>query len=194
MATPVHPNLDRLARLRQYDTTGFYLSDEPAEGSDDSGCLTVVVDPTNRVIGVRVNGSADAVRTPTKLSAAFDEAVGRARYERYLAGAGPQADNDPPTVVLGAGPHPRRLIDNFDITGQEPTGELRGASRHFAARGLNRAEGSSDNQCVTVTLDLASAHGSMAVDSGWLANASAGSIAAAITQAYLAAYREQDRS
>jgi len=45
-----------------------------------------------------------------------------------------------------------------------------------------------------VTLDLASSHGRLEVDSGWLATARCKPLGAAITQAYRNAYRKQDRS
>ena len=47
---------------------------------------------------------------------------------------------------------------------------------------------------MTVTLDLASSHGRLYVDSGWLASARCKPLGAAITQAYRNAYRKQDRS
>ena len=45
-----------------------------------------------------------------------------------------------------------------------------------------------------MTLDAGSADGTLSADPGWLANATAGQIGSAVTQAYEDAYRKRDRS
>ncbi len=86
-------------------------------------------------------------------------------------------------------------MENFQKTGTTPSGRLRGTSAQYTYRDLDGAAvGRSDNGCVTVTLDLASAHGRLQIDGGWLASARSALVAAAITQAYRNAYRKQDRS
>ncbi len=54
--------------------------------------------------------------------------------------------------------------------------------------------GVSDNDCVRVTLDIASSHGVVDADAEWLANAAATNIASAVTQAYTDAYGKRDEA
>ena len=53
--------------------------------------------------------------------------------------------------------------------------------------------GHSDNQCVTVTLDAAGPCGEVEADPGWLANAAPAAVAAAVQQAFEAAYEKRDQ-
>ena len=189
----------RLAALRRTDRTRFWAADDPASGRDGSGAVTVTVDPTNRITNVAVRGPADHLRTPALLAGAVDEAAGAARAARLRASrAGSDADASngrarrpvARPLVLGVQP-----VENFQETGTTPSGRLRGTSSHYLYRDLDGgAVGQSDNGCVTVVLDVASAHGRLHVDSGWLANARCKPLGAAITQAYRSAYRKQDRS
>ncbi|HET9422361.1 MAG TPA: hypothetical protein VFO49_14575 [Nocardioides sp.] len=196
---PLDATTTRLAALRRTDRTGFWAGDDPASGQDGSGAVTVTVDPTNRITEVAVRGRADHLRTPELLAAAVDEAAGAARAARLRAGrAGSDVDEsttrDRRAVArpLGIGV---QAVENFQETGTTPSGRLRGTSGQYLYRDLDGgAVGQSDNGCVTVVLDLASSHGRLHVDSGWLANAPSKPLGAAITQAYRNAYRKQDRS
>ena len=188
----------RLAGLRRTDRTGFWASDEPASGKDSSGTVTVTVDPTNRVTEVSVRGNADDLREPDKLARAVDEAAGAARSARLRAG---RTDSDESASTRARRPVARPLaigqlaVENFQQTGTIPSGRLRGTSANFMYRDLGGpAVGQSDNECVTVTLDLASTHGRLQIDGGWLASARNKPLGAAITQAFHNAYRKQDRS
>jgi hypothetical protein len=191
----------RLTALRRTDRTGFWATDDPSSGRDSSGAVTVTVDPTNRITDVAVRGPADHLRTPELLAGAVDEAAGAARAARLRAS---RADSDAEAdgsssratrpvarpLVLGVQP-----VENYQVTGTTPSGRLRGTSNQYLYRDHDGgAVGQSDNGCVTVVLDLASAHGSLHVDSGWLASARCKPLGAAITQAYRNAYRKQDRS
>jgi hypothetical protein len=189
----------RLTALRRTDRTGFWAGDDPASGQDSSGAVTVTVDPTNRIIDVAVRGRADHLRTPEQLAGAVDEAAGAARAARLRASRA-DADTDASSTRAGR-PVARPLalgvqpVENFQETGTTPSGRLRGTSSQYLYRDLDGgAVGQSDNGCVTVVLDLASAHGRLHVDSGWLASARCKPLGAAITQAYRNAYRKQDRS
>jgi hypothetical protein len=191
----------RLTALRRTDRTGFWAGDDPASGQDSSGAVTVTVDPTNRITDVAVRGRADHLRTPELLAGAVDEAAGAARAARLHASrAGSDAEPTKPTKPAGR-PVARPLalgvqpVENFQKTGTTPSGRLRGTSGQYLYRDLDGgAVGESDNGCVTVVLDLASSHGRLHVDGGWLASARSKLLGAAITQAYRNAYRKQDRS
>lgn len=186
----------RLEALRRRDRTGFYASDRSAIGRDSTGALTVTVDPTNRITQVAVTGSADRLREPGLLAAAVDEAAGAARAARLAASRPDDPARGDGTGVPVAQRAKRYVheVENFQETGRVPSGALRGSSARFAWHALSPAAGSSHNACVTVTLDLASAHGRIDVDRGWLANARPAGIGSAITEAYADAYRKQDRA
>jgi hypothetical protein len=188
----------RLTALRRTDRTGFWASDRPASGRDASGALTVTVDPTNRVTGVSLRGRSEHLRDPERLGRAVDEAAGAARAARLqasmpgIAERGRTRARRPVARPLGLGTH---AVENFQKTGTTPSGRLRGTSAQYLYRDLDGAPvGRSENGCVSVTLDLASSHGRLHVDSGWLKSARSAHVAAAITQAYRNAYRKQDRS
>jgi hypothetical protein len=51
--------------------------------------------------------------------------------------------------------------------------------------------GVSDNDCVSVVLDVSGPGGDLAFDDGWLRQATSPNVGAAITQAFAAAYRER---
>ncbi len=191
----------RLTALRRTDRTGFWAADGPAHGQDSSGAVTLTVDPTNRITDVAVRGPADHLRTPELLAVAVDEAAGAARAARLRASRA-ESDADAEAASRRAErPVARPLVlavqpvENFQENGTTPSGRLRGTSSQYLYRDLDGgAVGQSDNGCVTVVLDLASAHGRLHVDSGWLASARCKPLGAAITQAYRNAYRKQDRS
>jgi hypothetical protein len=187
----------RLAALRRTDASGFYASSDPATGTDATGTITVTVDPTNRITHVAVAGSADQVRDPERLSEAIDQAAGAARTARLRASR-PAAFA--PAAAARRRPVARRFeataraVENYQETGRVPSGALRGLSSHFVEHDLEPAVGISDNECVVVTLGLASSHGRVEVDRAWLANARSASIGPAVTQAFANAYRKQDRA
>jgi hypothetical protein len=64
----------------------------------------------------------------------------------------------------------------------------------YDTREIGPVEGISDNSCVEVQLPIASSFGPFTSDPGWLANAAAAHIGAAVTQAFAAAYRKRDMS
>ena len=61
-----------------------------------------------------------------------------------------------------------------------------------AARPAGPHVGHSDNRCLTVRLDAAGPCGDVDADAGWIAQAAPARIAAAIQQAFTAAYEERD--
>jgi hypothetical protein len=178
----------RLARLREYDTTGLYASDEPSDGTDPGNALTVTIDPTLRVTGVQIH-RIDALRPPNSLPETFKAAYAAALAARRRghqpakeSAVRPRATSAP--LTLSTAPA-RELLDRHSIRRERKLNPQPG----FGSR---EAAGISQNQCVTVALPPASSAGSMAVDSGWLQNASASNVARAIVEAFTDAYTKRD--
>ena len=179
----------RLARLREYDATGLYASDEPSDGTDPGNSLTVTIDPTLRVTGVQIH-RIDAIRPPNSLPELF-----KAAYAAAVAARRPQQ----PPQESAATARPRPTAEPVTIS-TAPTRER--LNRHSIRRkrqfnpqprfGFRAATGTSHNQCVTVALPPASPAGPVAVEPGWLQNASASNVARAIVEAFNDAYTKRD--
>lgn len=179
----------RLEQLRATDTIGVYASDEPTEGTDRTGALTVTIDPTLRVVGTEAL-HIDGLRTPAELGAAVASA--------YRAAITARLRRDAPDQPRGARPVPVATPVRPDIRKDELL------NRHYifeATREQRRARrpasgvvtGRSRNDCVWVTLSPASAMGTVDADPGWLAQTTGSLLASALTEAFEDAYSERDR-
>ena len=177
---------DRLAELRATDAIGVYASDDPSTGQDPAGAVTVTVDAVLRVVAVDVH-RADAVRDPAALRETIDAAYGAAVAARL-----PRAE-----AVTRTGPPVARGL-RLDV--RRPTAEQlaahrlrrQGAAEEPRGPRTTAATGVSDNDCLTVTLPPAGPRGLVDADPGWLAQAPASKIRAALVQAFAAAYTERD--
>lgn len=160
----------------------------PATGTDESGSISVGVDVDGRVVDVTVSSIAPRLRHAPLFEAAFDEALTRANGAAL------------PPVDVPAG---RTTVTARRISAppRVPLSELVGPFLHrphrspvgSGGRGLIGGEtGTSDNDCVSVELDRTGPGGRISVDHGWLANAVPGNVAAAIEQAFAAAYRTRE--
>lgn len=186
--TSPDPTSARLAELRRTDASGVYAGDEPADGTDPSGAVTVTIDPTNRVTAVRVS-EAEKIRTPAGLAEAFDEAYSAALAHRLASSR--------PARTPRSTSRPRAVATRPVF--RRPTAEQlqRHRIRNETPRTTQRSSpgqvvGISANDCVQVTLAPAQTSGTVAADPGWLANAGPSNIASAITEAFNAAYAERD--
>lgn len=180
------PARDRLAELRASDTIGVYAGDDPSTGQDPAGAVTVTVDALLRVVDVHVH-RADAVRDPAVLRGTIDAAYGAAVAARFPA-AEPVTRTRPP-VARGL-----RLDVRRPTAEQLAAHRLRrqGAAEEPRVPRTTVASGVSDNGCLTVALPPAGPRGRVDADPGWLAQAPAGRIRAALVQAFAAAYTERD--
>ena len=178
----------RLAELRRTDATGVYASDEPADGTDPSGAVTVTIDPTNRVTAVRLSND-ERIRTSAGLAEAFESAYSAAlanRLKRSRAARPPRPATRPRAVAT-------RPVFRRPTPEQLQRHRIRTETPRTAARSSpGQVVGVSANDCVQVTLAPAQSSGTVVADPGWLANASPSNIASAITEAFHAAYVERD--
>jgi hypothetical protein len=169
----------RLERLRATDTTGVYAGDEPSTGSSPDGALTVTIDPLLRVVAVHVH-AAEELRTDEALNKALAEA-----YRNALAARLQPRDSSP-----GAARPVARKVRRVSARAT-PARLERHQVRHRPqpqGPGARPVSGSSDNQCVTVTLAPATPRGSVATDPGWLAQTTAARLSGALTEAFLDAH------
>lgn len=150
-----------------------------------SDAIGVDLDRDGRVRGVQIGHLPDALRQGDALDRAFREAMARA-----LAADLPAA----PPALDGSGrvqaarvtlPERRPLRDLVREALDRPSAHDAGP----AVRVLGGEQGESDNGCVTVVLDPAGPGGDLSFDAGWLSQAGVSNLAAAITQAFAAAYR-----
>ncbi len=182
---------ERLDKLRRYDSIGMYASDESASGDDPSGAVTVTVDPTDRVIAVTVR-DRDAIRSTEGLRQAVELAFQAARMHRLGVHTPSGKPSGPLTVDSGPSPRPILLVtDESDRHVPQPRDR---SGPTVAQRDFGPTSGVSDNDCVTVTLDVASSHGTVDADQGWLSTALPTKIGDAITQAFAQAYGKRDAS
>jgi hypothetical protein len=79
----------------------------------------------------------------------------------------------------------RELVAEAARQGQTPP-------THRSAPPPGGERGISDNDCLEVVLDPAGQGGTLTADPGWLRQATAPNVAAAITQAFAAAYQERE--
>ncbi len=188
---------DRLAELRRFDSVGHYVHDRPVTGRDESGTLLVTIDPTRRVVGVHASRLDESLRRPAGLA----HAVRRAHTDAVMDGielglrakgrVDPRAPRRNHAVAAGRPPRVAELHPDF---GYAPVDMalFRAVSGRPGARSAGPHVGHSHNQCLTVTLDPAGPCGNVDADPGWLANAAPAAVAAAIQQAFTAAYQKRD--
>jgi len=187
----------RLAELRRYDALGHYANDSLVTGRDETGTLLVTVDPTRRVVGVSSGRLDDSLRRPAGLAHAVRRAHTDAVMDGVERGLRAQGRIDPQAprrnVAHAAGPPPSVAELHPDF-GYAPVDlELfRSLPDRPGPRAFGPRVGHSDNECVTVRLDAAGPGGDVEVDPGWLANAAPAAVAAAVLQAFTAAYHERD--
>jgi DNA-binding protein YbaB len=193
MYSPEESLTRRLATLELNGLGDYYRRDATGSGSDPTGSVTVTVDPTDRVVLVRVNGEAATVRTPELLDAAVLQAHVAAQLARRDAVRPRPERTGARPLATGAGNRPVRALDNLWAQGRT-TSDRTLPAHPRRSRDLGPATGTSDNDCVTVTLGIASSQGRVAADPGWLVNATSESIGNAITQAFAAAYRRRDEA
>ena len=181
---------ERLEQLRATDTIGLYASDEPSMGSDRDGALTVTIDPTLRVQQVQVH-SVDALRTPAQVRDAFEAA-----YHDALSRRLPDSDDG-----QEAGTAERPVARRVRRISARPTRErldrhqIRYRERNRPATHIRgEVTGTSQNDCVSVTLGPASPRGVLEVDPGWLATTVGSRLGGAITEAFHDAYARRDES
>lgn len=183
----------RLGVLRAHDTHGYFASDKPATGSDQSGAVTVTVDPTNRVTSVVVSGLDDELREPAGLDRRVRQAaaVARARRLEDSRPADLRAERDTPPVPRRPSPT-RHRIANLMRSGRQPELPDFAEVRRLRLSPVAATTGISRNTCVTVLLGPGSSDGDVSADPGWLATASIGQISNAVTQAFDDAYGKRD--
>lgn len=166
--------------------------------TDPGEAVLVSLDARGRLAGVQMSGLPDELRRPEALATAVDRAFRRA----VLAGRPPRARSDgPPPPARRAPAHPPRPVRQ-DRSGLGPSAATLERERVHAAdrlTGSTPAEpdltptGMSANECVRVVLHPASSNGRVEVDAGWLSQAPAPKVAAAVTEAFAAAYERRDR-
>ncbi|WP_182524368.1 hypothetical protein [Nocardioides dongkuii] len=164
---------------------------QTASGLDDEGCLSVTVDGADRVVEVHVVTDAPRLRRPDGLRAAVDEAARAARVARRDAGRPDVAVGSGMPEAVRATHQPVVAVQNWMGTGWRPDpADL--VPHHYDTDDLGPTTGVSDNDCVSVTLGLASAGGIVTADPGWLANARTSHLERAVLQAFDQAYRKRD--
>jgi len=187
----------RLAELRRHDSVGHYVHDGLVTGRDETGTLLVTVDPTRRVVGVSSGRLDESLRRPAGLAHAVRRAHTDAVMDGIELGLRAQGRIDPRAprrnVAFAAGPPPSVAELHPDF-GYAPVDlELfRSLPTRPSGRSTGPHVGHSHNDCVTVTLDASGPGGDVEVDPGWLANAAPSAVAAAVHQAFTAAYEERD--
>ena len=169
--------------------SGGGLAGPPARTGrgQESDAIRVDLDREGRVRTVQVTALPDALRDGDTLARAF-----RAAMAQALA-----ADLPPAPLALDASGRPRAA--RVTLPERRPLRDLVReamdrqpvASSGTAVRSFGGEQGASDNGCVTVVLDPAGPGGDLTFDAGWLRQATPTNLAAAITQAFTAAYRER---
>jgi DNA-binding protein YbaB len=178
----------RLERLRATDTTGVYAGDEPTTGTSPDGSVTVTIDPLLRVVAVQVH-AAEGLRTDESLNEALSGAY-RDALARRVTPSSPDPQPGTPRPVarrvrrVSARATPERLERH----------QVRYRPQPSAGRARS-VTGSSDNQCVTVTLAPSASRGVVTADPGWLAQTTGPRLSGALTEAFLDAHsRRSDPS
>lgn len=156
-----------------------------ATGEDPSGAITVHVDEKGLVREVRLGTLPDELREADRLTLAFGQALTRAHANAYPP-APPPAGAE---VVRARRPQrPERasirpLVEEALRRGHQPVATGR--------RPIGGETGVSRNDCVSVTLDRTGPSGAPTFDQGWLRQAIEKNVAAAITEAFTAAYEKR---
>ncbi|HWM75168.1 MAG TPA: hypothetical protein VNQ53_15580 [Nocardioides sp.] len=159
----------------------------------DRRSIVVAVDDRSRFTGVEVSTLDDGLRETAALSAAFDDAYGRAIVDAAVpasaatgASRGTRTPAGPVLRGRPAGPTPH----------DEPRWDLINAGYGSGSDTLSLSPtGASDNECVYVRLDPASSRGRLVdIDQEWLRQTTTTRLEAAIGQAFADAYRKRDLS
>lgn len=163
---------------------GNPLGPPVAEAADPTRSVTVSIDADNRLVGMVVN-RADGVRTPAALAKAVSTAHRIAVVETYVAAtpASPTAPRPVARSSVRRPVHRPELLDRHEVRAESRAGGR--------ASPVGPASGTSDNGCVWVELVIAQPAGVLDAEPGWLANATAHNIAAAVVQAFRRAYQER---
>lgn len=148
--------------------------------------LAVHLDTEGRIAGVTFTRLADEDRVPSTVNEAFQAALTAA-----LADGRPTAD-----VLDSQG---RARAARVTAPSRPPLRDLVEQSIRFRDLDRERARvrptggerGVSDNECVTVGLDLAGPGGQLDFDAGWLRQAQPANVGAGIEQAFTAAYNQR---
>lgn len=188
---------DRLAELRRFDSVGHYEHNRPVTGHDETGTLFVTIDATRRVVGVRASRLDESLRRPAGLARAVRRAHTDAVMDGIELGLRAQGRIDPRAprrnraVAAGRPPRVAELYPDFGFAPVDMA-LFRALSGQPGARSAGPHAGPSRNQCLTVTLDPSGPCATVDADPGWLANAAPAAVAAAIQQAFTAAYQKRD--
>lgn len=154
-------------------------------GGPAPDAIRVDLDHDGRVRGVQLTHLSEALREGHALDRAFREAMTRA-IAADLPAAPPVLDESGrPRVARVTLPERQPLRDLVREALDRPPVHRTGTT----VRPLGVGQGESDNGCVTVTLDPSGPGGDLTFDAGWLRQATHTFLAAAITQAFAAAYR-----
>lgn len=170
-------------------SSGGYSGASPGAAPGGSP-IQVDLDRHGRVVTVNVLRLTEDLRTSTGLDEAFQKALARRRSDELPAA---------PPVVDASG---RIQVARTTVPARRPLRELvREAMLHDTSVPTARSttliggeRGVSENDCLTVVLDPAGQGGDLEADPGWLRQAAASKVGAAITQAFDAAYRERDQT
>jgi hypothetical protein len=153
-----------------------------ASGSDDTETVTVHIDDRGLFTGVDVRTLPEALRDAHGFATAFDQALTAAHGNAYPAA---------PVSPDGEPVRPRRVRRPERVPLRPIVEEAMRHREHVPVRSrrvAGRETGVSDNECVTVTLDQTGPTGRVEVDQTWLPTAATTNIAAAVEQAFAAAY------
>lgn len=169
----------------------------PAVPRATTTAIVVTLDASRRVSGVTINGLPDDLRTPDGLSAALWQAylravTARSDGRRDTPGAGDASHTPRPAgarpVAVATRTPPRARSEAFGhVDPAELTEFWRTATPEPAPPG-RRGVGASANGCVRVRLHSSDHFADLDLDPGWLRGARAGSVAAAVLEAFEDAY------
>ena len=150
-----------------------------------SDAIGVDLDRDGRVRGVQFTTLSDELREGHTLDRAFREAMTRA-IAADLPAAPPVLDESGRVRVARVALPKRRPLRDLvrEALDRPPVHATDTAVRSFGGE-----QGESDNGCVSVVLDPSGPGGDLTFDAGWLRQATLTKLAAAITQAFAAAYR-----
>ncbi len=153
-----------------------------ATGEDPTGSVSVRVDADGLVRDVTLRPLPEELRDAARLTLAFDQALTRAHANAYP----PAPPPDGAEVVRARRPQRpdrvplRTLVEEAMRRGHQPVASGR--------RPIGGERGVSRNDCVSVELDRTGPSGAPSFDQGWLRQAPEKNIAAAILEAFAAAY------
>jgi hypothetical protein len=150
--------------------------------------IEVGLDTSHRVVSVHVARLPDELREPVQLAAAFRDAVARAIAADLPPAPLPLDDAGRVHAARVTAPPRRPLRELVEEAARRPRTE----PHRSASPPLGGERGMSDNGCVTAVLDPSGPGGDLGFDRGWLSQATTSRVAAAIMQAFTAAYHERE--